>query len=75
MSTQVQKPSIEMPDCITSSNGKLVYFYLKTYGETTVERLREALDIKLLTLYSVLNSLKEEGIVTTNGNGKYRCID
>ncbi len=58
-------------DDITSPCGKLVYLYLQTRGEATVEELKDALDISQLKLYPILRTLAERDLIE-HRNDTYR---
>lgn len=61
---QQQSHSITLPAGLNSSCSKLVYLYLRTHGEATVDELKVDLDMQLLTLYGVLRRLRETDLVT-----------
>ena len=63
-----------LPEGITSANGKLVYLYLETHGETSVGQLSEALGLGHMTLYGALRVLRERGIVSNTGE-RFRPAD
>ena len=52
-----------LPAEIESSSAKLVYFFLSTHGEATISELQECLDMKKITLYSILGTLEKRGLV------------
>ncbi|ELZ79080.1 hypothetical protein KU306_16135 (plasmid) [Haloferax larsenii] len=52
-----------VPDTLTSSQTKLVYLYLSIRRGGTVEELRDALGMKTITLYPVLDHLVGLGLV------------
>jgi predicted transcriptional regulator len=56
--------SISLPEELESSRGKLVYLYLQVRGATTIDELKAELDLQLLTLYGLLDRLRENGFVT-----------
>lgn len=58
-------------DHISSPSGKLVYLYLQTRGEATVDELKEALDISQLKLYPILRTLVERELIE-HRNETYR---
>ncbi len=53
-----------IPEELSSSCSKLVYLYLQSHGEATVDELKADLDMQLLTLYGVLRRLREADLVT-----------
>lgn len=59
-----------IPDVVESANAKLVYLYLATHGGGTLTELQEALGLTKLTLYSVLGTLRDGGVVARDA-GRY----
>lgn len=57
----------EIPTEIESSGSKLVYLYLHTSGEATIEELQSSLGMKQLALFPVLDTLSSEGLVAREG--------
>lgn len=57
----------EIPAEIESASSKLVYLYLHTAGEATVEELQSSLGMKQLALFPVLDTLSSEGLVDREG--------
>jgi len=62
--------STEPPADVESTAGKLVYVYLSSVVETTVEGIAEALDLQLIELLPTLRSLQSAGYVERAGE---RC--
>jgi predicted transcriptional regulator len=58
-----------LPSEFTSPRTKLVYLYLVSTGETTVDELNTALDVSKLTLLPILQSLAAEGLVQRTEGG------
>lgn len=56
-----------LPNGIESTGGKLVYLYLDAAGPTTISDLADALDMRKLSLYSVLDALAGKDIVAVDG--------
>ena len=61
-----------LPDRLDSPRAKLVYLYLATAGETTVNELQQTLGLSKLALFSILESLAEENVVRETEGG-YAC--
>lgn len=57
---QTPKP---LPGELQSPRGKLVYLYLVQSDGATLADLKADLDLGALTLYSVLKTLRERGLV------------
>ncbi|KPN31482.1 hypothetical protein SY89_02229 [Halolamina pelagica] len=62
--------STEPPADVDSTAGKLVYVYLSSVVETTVDSIAESLDLKLIELLPTLRSLQSAGYVERAGE---RC--
>jgi DNA-binding IclR family transcriptional regulator len=58
-----QSTHIEVPPNVESPLAKLVYLALTAGGAATVEELQDALSMTKLTLYGVLRTLTERGLV------------
>lgn len=52
-----------VPAELTSPRAKLVYLYLSTNGASTVEDLADGLAMTKMSLFSVLSTLRERGLV------------
>jgi DNA-binding MarR family transcriptional regulator len=61
-----------LPGELGSTRTKLVYLYLWTVEEATIEQLRETLNIKTIELYPILDELMRKGLVTRDED-RYRC--
>lgn len=57
-----------MPTDVESPRGKLVYLYIDTVGEASLDDLVDGLDVQRITLYSVLKTLQERGLVERDGD-------
>jgi hypothetical protein len=60
--------AIALPDEVTSPQGKLVYLYLDVRGTVTVDELGASLGLPKLTLFSILQTLGEYGLVVRDGD-------
>jgi DNA-binding IclR family transcriptional regulator len=58
---------LSLPDSLESATGKLLYTYLSTSGPQTPDQLASALDLHRLTLFPVLETLREQGCVRKRG--------
>ena len=65
--------TITIPSEIDSTGSKLVYLYLRTIGEATVEEIQNALNMKQLALFPVLETLRSQDLVERDGQ-QYVCI-
>ena len=58
-----EDPMTELPADLSSPRGKLVYLYLATHGAVEEDDLCEGLGMKRISLYSILQTLREAGHV------------
>ncbi|MCD2203510.1 helix-turn-helix domain-containing protein [Halobacterium sp. KA-6] len=58
----------QLPTGVESPRGKLVYLYLSTNESATLDELHGELDVPRITLYSVLKTLRNRGIVEQDGD-------
>jgi predicted transcriptional regulator len=56
-----------LPAELNSPRAKLIYLHVATIGETTVDEIQDTLDIKKITLFSILGTLSKQGLVETAG--------
>ncbi len=74
VSRQQDSPHIEsLPIDLDSMGSKLVYMHLHYASEATVQELRNTLNIPTISIYPILNTLREKGLVERKGN-QYVCI-
>ena len=57
-----------LPRELQSPRAKRVYLYLTTNGDATVSEMGESLGMKKLSLYSILKTLRSEGLVDCDGD-------
>lgn len=68
LTASAQSTTVEsLPDRITSASAKLVYLYLDSAGPTTISELSADLDMRKLSLYSVLDALAGKDLVDAEG--------
>lgn len=60
---RLESTAVTIPEEITSSTGKLVYFYLGVSGGATVRDLAADLGLGALTASSVAETLREKAVV------------
>jgi DNA-binding transcriptional ArsR family regulator len=63
-----------VPTEVDAASSKLVYLCLEEAEGATLSELTETLDMTQLTLYSVLGSLREAGLVEKRGE-TYHVVD
>ncbi|WP_251342160.1 TrmB family transcriptional regulator [Haloplanus halophilus] len=59
--------SLDVPDGLNSAESKLVYVFLAAAEGATVEELHEALDLRKITLFPVLDTLAEREVIDRDG--------
>ncbi|MFB6077937.1 MAG: TrmB family transcriptional regulator [Halarchaeum sp.] len=52
-----------LPETVESPRGKLVYLFLQFHEGATLDELRDGLDLQRITLFGVLKTLEERGVV------------
>ena len=63
------EPSVDaLPDELDSPRAKLVYLYLDVTDGASLQDLQETLDLKKITLFSILDSLDGRGLVEEDGD-------
>lgn len=60
-----------LPTELSSATAKLVYLYLDAAGAASPHEMREHLDVNLLTLYPILDTL-QTGDLVARDDGVYR---
>jgi hypothetical protein len=70
-SAGAEPPSI--PAELESPRAKLVYLYLSTQGGASITDLQEGLKMRKLSLYSILGTLCERGLVAQDAE-RYRIV-
>ncbi|MFB6218439.1 MAG: helix-turn-helix domain-containing protein [Halobacteriaceae archaeon] len=66
-----QRELAVLPEELESASAKLVYLALAATGGGTAEELCRCLDLSGLTLYSVLATLEDRGLVERDGEQYY----
>ena len=59
---------VSLPGELQSPRAKLVYLFLSMNGTVTISELQESLDMKKISLYSVLKCLEKEDLIAKNGD-------
>ena len=63
------EPTMEqVPAELSSPRAKLVYLYLATHGAVAEDDLCAGLAMKRISLYSILKTLRERGLVSRDGD-------
>lgn len=57
-----------IPEELNSASSKLVYLYIRLNEMPTLTEMSEELHMKKLTLYSVLETLQDNGLVDKTGD-------
>nr|WP_081985512.1 helix-turn-helix domain-containing protein [Natrinema salifodinae] len=63
---------LAVPDELTSAQAKLVYLSLRVTDQAGATELQRMLGLSKLTLFAILNSLAEKGLVRRTEDG-YVC--
>lgn len=66
MSTTHQYPH-QLPETLDTAGAKLVHLYLQIENEATINELHNALGMKKITLYSLLQTLTATELVDQDG--------
>lgn len=66
--TETDRIAIDVPEGLTAAESKLVYVFLAASDGATVEELNAALDISKISLFPVLRTLTERGVVDRDGS-------
>lgn len=53
----------DLPDDLTAADSKLVYLFVAVSDGATVDDLQAALDIKKISLFPVLDTLSQRGLI------------
>lgn len=62
-----------VPSDINSPRAKLVYLFLSTHGETDIPEMQSALDMKKISLYSILSTLCERDLIDQDNESYCLC--
>jgi predicted transcriptional regulator len=65
--------TLTVPSDLESPRAKLVYLFLSTHGEATVSELQSSLDMKKISLYCILSTLCERGLVDRSAESYCLC--
>ena len=63
--------AVAVPAELESPRAKLVYLFLSTRGESSVSELQKGLEMKKISLYSILGTLCKRGLVSQDAE-RYR---
>jgi predicted transcriptional regulator len=72
MKTQsIERPTdrIAVPDELSAAESKLVYLFVATSGGVTVDDIESSLDMRKITLFPVLDTLSESGLIERRDDG------
>ena len=62
-----QRSRVGVPEDLESANAKLIYLYLRTCGNSTLEDLNADLNVPILSLCSLLKDLERRDLITRQG--------
>jgi len=57
-----------IPTSLQSPRAKLVYLFLSTNGTATINELQDGLNMKKISLYSILKTLQKQDIISKDGD-------
>ncbi len=57
-----------IPTSLQSPRAKLVYLFLSTNGTSTINELQDGLNMKKISLYSILKTLQKQEIISKDGD-------
>jgi hypothetical protein len=63
--------SLSVPSDLNSPNAKLVYLYVRSAGQTTVDDICTSLGMKRLVLFGVLPLLVSQGYLRRDGDAVF----
>jgi predicted transcriptional regulator len=61
-------PTLDVPDELSAADSKLVYLCVTVSDGVTVDELQSTLDIKKISLFPVLDTLSERGLIDRVGD-------
>ena len=64
-------PTIELPGELESPSAKLVYLYLTTHDGASITELQDGLEMKKISLYSILGTLCKRNLVRQDAERYY----
>jgi predicted transcriptional regulator len=64
---QEHETAVTIPTTLDSSGSKLVYLYLSTVDEATIEDLQTTLEMQQIALFPVLETLESADLVDHDG--------
>ena len=56
-----------VPSSLQSPRARLVYLFLSTNGSSTITELQESLNMKKISLYSILKTLQKKDVISKSG--------
>jgi DNA-binding MarR family transcriptional regulator len=54
---------LDLPDDLTAADSKLVYLFVAVSDGATIDDLQAGLDIKKISLFPVIDTLSERGLI------------
>lgn len=62
-----EKHAVDIPADLRSAQSKLIYLFLSMNGTTTINELQDELNMKKISLYSILKTLEKEDVISKDG--------
>lgn len=66
---------LTVPACLESPRSKLLYLTLAVTGSARADELRSVLRMSSLSLFPIIQDLREAGIVERAEDGAFRLVD
>lgn len=67
------KRRMSMPTELRSPRAKLVYLFLSMNETATITELQDGLNMKKISLYSILKTLEKRGLISKDGETYVLC--
>ena len=61
------KQAIDIPTDLCSPRAKLVYLFLSVNGTSSISELQDELNMKKISLYSILKTLEKDDVISKDG--------
>jgi len=62
------KHAVDIPTDLRSPRAKLVYLFLSMNGTTSITELQDGLNMKKISLYSILKTLEKQDVISKDGD-------
>jgi len=62
------KHAVDIPTDLRSPRAKLVYLFLSMNGTTSITELQDGLNMKKISLYSILKTFEKKDVISKDGD-------